>query len=170
MANTIISVPMPGVSDGQGGSAAAGQCRVVSTNHTGLTVSNLERTLAYFCKALGFEVTSVAPRDPAAIQAITGVAGAEVMIAYVRGIGHSFELIEYTAPVDCSSVFPRPCDTGFAHLAFDVEGIDELIDRLSQYGVLPIASPLVVGGGPNIGKKAVYLRDWDGITIELIGH
>lgn len=92
------------------------------------------------------------------------------MIAYVRGIGHSFELIEYTGPADRGAVFPRPCDTGFAHLAFDVEGVDELIARLSHFGVLPVAAPLLVSGGPNKGKKAVYLRDWDGITIELIGY
>lgn len=63
---------------------------VLSTNHTSFTVSSLDRTVALFRDALGFEVTSKAPRDPAAIERITGVEGCEVMIAYVRGPGHGF--------------------------------------------------------------------------------
>jgi catechol 2,3-dioxygenase-like lactoylglutathione lyase family enzyme len=59
--------------------------KVLATNHTSFTVSDLDRTLAFFRDGLGFEVTSKAPRDPALIQAITGVEGAELQIAYVRG-------------------------------------------------------------------------------------
>ena len=91
--------------------------KVLSTNHTSFTVSNLDRTIAFFRDALGFEVTSKAPRDPDAIERITGVEGSEVMIAYVRGPGHSIELIEYLAPADRGKVESRPCDTGFAHVA-----------------------------------------------------
>ncbi|HAG46082.1 MAG TPA: bleomycin resistance protein, partial [Gammaproteobacteria bacterium] len=59
--------------------------KVIATNHTSFTVSDLDRSLAFFRDALGFEVTSKGPRNPSLIQAITGVEGAEVLIAYVRG-------------------------------------------------------------------------------------
>ncbi|MCB1810876.1 MAG: VOC family protein, partial [Candidatus Competibacteraceae bacterium] len=98
--------------------------RITSTNHTSFTVSDLDRILAFFRDGLGFEVTSKAPRDPQLIERITGVNNAQVMIAYVRAPGHSLELIEYTAPADRSAVRPRPCDTGFAHIAFNVENLD----------------------------------------------
>ena len=91
--------------------------KVLATNHTSFTVSDLDRSLAFFRDGLGFEVTSRAPRDPALIQAITGVEGAELSIAYVRGPGHSLELIQYDGPADKGKVTSRPCDTGFAHLA-----------------------------------------------------
>ena len=61
--------------------------KILSTNHTSFTVSDLEWSLSFFRDILGFEVTSKAPRDPRAIQHITGVKDAEVMIAYVRGPG-----------------------------------------------------------------------------------
>ena len=67
--------------------------KVIATNHTSFTVSDIDRSLAFFRDALGFEVTSKGPRSPSLIQAITGVEGAEVLIAYVRGPGHSIELL-----------------------------------------------------------------------------
>jgi catechol 2,3-dioxygenase-like lactoylglutathione lyase family enzyme len=49
--------------------------RVLGTNHTGFTVSNLDRTLGFFRDCLGFELISKAPRDPALVSRITGVEG-----------------------------------------------------------------------------------------------
>jgi catechol 2,3-dioxygenase-like lactoylglutathione lyase family enzyme len=142
---------------------------ILSTNHTSFTVSNLERTLAFFRDGLGFQVTSKAPRDPKTIEHIVGVRGADVEIAYVRGPGHSIELIEYKAPRDKAKVESRPCDTGFAHIAFDVRNIEAAVAAAAPYGVTPIAPPLLLTqGGPNAGSKVVYLRDPDGITIEFI--
>ncbi|MBT3770741.1 MAG: bleomycin resistance protein, partial [Acidiferrobacteraceae bacterium] len=118
--------------------------------------------------ALGFEVTSKAPRDPKKVSEITGIEGAQVMIAYVRGAGHSIELIEYLGPSDRTSVRPRPCDVGFAHLAYDVDDIDAAIDRSAEHGVFPIGLVTVIDQGPNRGGRVAYLRDSDGITIEFI--
>jgi len=142
--------------------------QILATNHTSFTVSDLDRTVAYFRDALGFEVTSKAPRDPKKVAEITGIEGAQVMIAYVRGAGHSIELIEYLGPSDRTSVRPRPCDVGFAHLAYDVDDIDAAIDRSAEHGVFPIGLVTVIDQGPNRGGKVAYLRDSDGITIEFI--
>ncbi len=62
--------------------------KVLRTNHTSFTVSSLDRTLGFFRDALGFEVTSRAPRSRRLIESVTGVKGADVVIAYVRGPGH----------------------------------------------------------------------------------
>ncbi len=142
--------------------------RVTGTNHTSFTVSNLDRTLAFFRDCLGFEVTSKAPRSPELVSRITGVPGAEVMIAFVRGPGHTVELIEYRAPVERGRVFPRPCDTGFAHVAFNVDDVDAAVAAAAGFGVTPIAPPVAIDQGPNRGRKVVYVRDPDGITIEFI--
>ena len=62
----------------------------------------------------------------------------------------------------------RPCDTGFAHVAFDVDDIDSVVTAVSAAGVEPLSEPVVVNAGPNSGGKAVYTRDPDGVTIEFI--
>ena len=142
--------------------------KVIATNHTSFTVSDIDRSLAFFRDALGFEVTSKGPRSPSLIQAITGVEGAEVLIAYVRGPGHSIELIEYIEPETRSSVRPRPCDTGFSHIAYDVDNIDAAIKAARDHSVEPIGPVVAIDQGPNRGSRVAYLRDPDGITIEFI--
>ncbi len=141
---------------------------IVSTNHTSFTVSSLTRSIAFFEQVLGFAATPPSPRSKPVIQSITGVQDADVLIAYLRGPDHSIELIEYVGPSDRSSVMPRPCDVGFAHIAFDVTGIESLVESAAAFDVLPIGEITTVDQGPNKGGKAVYLRDPDGITVELI--
>ena len=141
---------------------------VISTNHTSFTVSDLDRSIAFFRDVLGFSATPKLPRSKSVIQSITGVRESDVMIAYLQGPGHTLELIEYLAPSDRTEVRPRPCDVGFAHIAFDVEDIDEIVTLASEHNVFPVGQITTVDQGPNQGGKAVYLRDSDGITVELI--
>lgn len=142
---------------------------ITATNHTSFTVLDLDRAIALFCEGLDFELTSRAGRDPASIQTITGVEGAEVEIAYLRRPDHTVELIAYSAPADRRVVEARPCDAGFAHIAFDVRDIEGLIAHLARYGAEPIAPPYTNKfGGPNAGVRVSYLRTPDKITIELI--
>ncbi len=142
--------------------------KVLGTNHTSFTVSDLDRSLAFFRDVLGFAITSKGPRDPKVIERITGVDGARVIVAYVQAPGHRIELVHYLGPADRESVRPRPCDVGFAHLAFDVDNVGAAIAAAEAHEVRPINPPYVTDAGPNAGSSVVYLRDPDGITIELI--
>ena len=144
--------------------------KILRTNHTSFTVSDIDRTIAFFRDALGCSVVSPkAPRDQETIQQITGISGADVMIAYLMAPGgHHIELIEYLAPKDRGSVRPRPCDTGSAHLAFDVDDIEAAIAAAKDHDVQPIGPIVTNNKGPNAGCKVVYLHDPDGITIEFL--
>ena len=142
--------------------------QVLRTNHTSFNVSNLDRTCDFFVNALGFEVVSRAPRDPALIRQITGVADADIEVAYIQSPGHRLELIQYLAPAVRKRIESQPCDTGFAHLAFDVTDVDAAIAASQVYGFRPINSPAPIDKGPNAGSRVVYIRDPDGITIEYI--
>jgi glyoxylase I family protein len=142
---------------------------LLSTNHTSFTVRSLDETLPFFTDVLGFEVTSRDTRDPEVIEAITGVRGAQVEIAYLRVHDHTLEMIEYKAPANRAEHVLRPCDVGFAHIAFDVSDIAPVMDRAAGLGIYPISPPVVnARGGPNQGALVVYLRMADGVTIELI--
>jgi len=89
-------------------------------------------------------------------------------IAFLRGPGCTVELIEYKAPASRGRVEARPCDTGFAHMAFDVDDVDAAIAAAKKHRVEPIAPPVPINDGPNKGRRVVYLRDPDGVTIEFI--
>ena len=142
---------------------------ITGTNHTSFTVAKLDTAIPMFCEGLDFVLTSRAGRDRHSIQTITGVIGADVEIAYLRRPDHTVELIEYLAPADRDITINRPCDRGFAHLAFDVTDIDAMIEHLAHFGAKPIAPPFVnKSGGPNAGVRVSYLRSSCGITLELI--
>ena len=72
------------------------------------------------------------------------------------------------APDDRRQVEAKLCDTGFAHLAFDVADADAAIAASQVSGFRPINPPAPIDKGPNTGSRIVYLRDPDGVTIEYI--
>ena len=144
------------------------EVKVLGTNHTSFTVSNLNRSIAFFIEVLGFRVTSHEPRDPAMIQAMTGIEGADIDVAYLQMPGHALELIEYKGPADRGRVECRVCDVGAAHIAFDVEDVQAVIDLAAQHGAQLMGNVLDVTGGPNKGARAAYIRDPDGVTMEFL--
>ena len=150
------------------GRSEMGQFNILGTNHTSFTVSDLDRSVAFYVDVLGFQLLDRSPRDPLFTEKVVGVPGAEIEVAYVQAPGHRLELIQYVAPNDRGKVVSRPCDTGFAHIAFDVDDMDLVVDAVSRVGVEPLSDPVVVNDGPNAGGKAVYTRDPDGVTIEFV--
>lgn len=143
--------------------------KVLATNHTSFTVSDLDRSVAFFRDVLGFEVTSKAPRNPDVVSRVTGIPGTRMMIAYVRGAGHSLELIQYLGPEEGRGrVRALPCDVGFAHVAYDVDDIEAAIAASAEHEVRLVGEVAVIDQGPNTGGKVAYLQDRDGVTIEYI--
>ena len=142
--------------------------QVLSFNHTAFTVSDLDAVIPFFCDLLGFELTSRAPRDGRLIGRMTALHGVDIEIAYVNGPGHRIELIQYKAPADRSVVVPRMCDSGAAHVALNVTGIEELVAASPVYGFSAVGEIIEIDAGPNKGSKVVYLRGPDGITVEYI--
>src|SRR5260221_12631416 len=93
--------------------------RIVSPDHTGTTVSNLERSLAFWRDILGFELSHTAHQTGEMAKEITGVAGAELKLAVLKAPnGHKIELLEYLAPSDRKGQGSlRPRDVGLVHVA-----------------------------------------------------
>ena len=142
--------------------------KVYRTNHTSFTVSSLDDSIGFFCGALRFKLLSRAPRDPEVVQQISGIKGADIEVAFLQGPRHRIELIQYHGPNDHSHVKARPCDVGFAHVAYDVDNVDSAVNASQAYSFFPIGDPVPIDKGPNAGNRVVYLRNSDGITVEFI--
>ncbi len=142
---------------------------VLSADHTGITVSNLERSLAFWRDVLGFEFSHTAHQKGELAQEITGVKGAELKLAVLKTPGgHKIELLEYLAPADHKRASLRPCDVGFVHVALLVEDLDAVLRQIVASGWKAAGKPQTLTKGPNAGKRVVYVRDPDGTTIELM--
>jgi catechol 2,3-dioxygenase-like lactoylglutathione lyase family enzyme len=139
---------------------------ILSTNHVGFTVTDIGATTAMFADLFGYERVSLGGRNPQGVARLTGVADADIIVAHLRHpdlIG--IELIEYRKPDAKGRIEGRPCDRGYTHLTFDVRDLDILVQAASRYGLVPVGEAV---GNPLKGARVVYLRDQDGINIELI--
>jgi len=138
-------------------------------HHTCYTVSDLDRSVAFYRDVLGCEVMAEQEKEGGYLAAIVGYPDAHVRMAHLRvpGAEHVIELFEYLAPVGTrADVEPR--NVGASHLCFLVEDLPALYEQLREQGVDSFVSPPVeVDTGVNKGGYALYLRDPDGISVEL---
>ena len=143
---------------------------VLSVWHTSWTVSDLERSIAFYCDLLGFELLRRRVRTGIFIETVVGFPGAELHIAALRipqasapPSQHHLELIQYVSPKG-SKLELNTNNIGAAHLALEVKSIHDDYRRLSAAGVRFVSPPVEIPGG----GYACYMRDPDGFTIELV--
>lgn len=145
-----------------------GDFRVEKTSHTGVTVSDIDRSMAFYRDVLGFKVTDKNRYSGPFFENVTGVPDVEMDIAYVEVPGHQIELLCYVNPKGKRSDL-RPCDPGFLHLAFQVENIDAVVEAVQKAGFEPTASKAPTKpDGEGEGWRAVYTRDPDGVVLEFM--
>src|SRR6266480_7819344 len=134
--------------------------RILAADHTGITVSNLERSLAFWRDVLGFEPSHTAHQTGEMASEITGVAGAEIKLAVVKAPGgHKIELLQYLAPPDRKHVDLRPCDVGSVHVALLVDDLNAVLNTIAASGWKAAGKAQTLKSGPNAGKRVVYVCD-----------
>ncbi|MQA24472.1 MAG: hypothetical protein GEU94_03165 [Micromonosporaceae bacterium] len=141
---------------------------VQGIHHTGLTVSDLDRSVSFYRDLLGCAEVMRQEKKGGYLTAIVGYPDAHVRMAHLRAPtgGHIIELFQYLAPPQLSAEL-EPRRLGNAHLCFLVDDLDAVHTRLVQAHVDLFSPPVEVDTGANAGGKALYLRDPDGITLEL---
>ena len=141
---------------------------ILASHHTGITVRDMDASLAFWRNVMGFPLLYRATRVGRFAAEVTGVPLAEIDIAVLQAPGHKIELLHYRAPADRAHLRPRPCDLGSLHLAFDVDDLDAAVAAVSAHDWVMAGEPQVVEGGSRAGTRLVYLSDPDGTTIELM--
>lgn len=140
---------------------------VVSVAHTGITVSDMDRALAFFGIVLAGRVTEPVLHTDPLFERVTGVAGAQILIAYVELPGHTLELLEYVRPEDRRTSDLRPCDPGHLHLSLRVDGIADLVHRMAEAGFRPVG-PIQHAREGDTEFDVIYTYGFDGLVIELM--
>jgi catechol 2,3-dioxygenase-like lactoylglutathione lyase family enzyme len=137
-------------------------------HHTGYTVSDLDRSVAFYRDLLGCEVIATQEKQGGYLAAIVGYPDAHVRMAHLRapGGGHVLELFQYLAPRG-ARIEAEPRNVGVSHLCFLTDDLPGLYERLRDAGVDVVSPPVAVDTGINTGGYGLYLRDPDGILVEL---
>lgn len=147
---------------------------VVSVWHVGFTVSNLERSIPFYRDGLGLKVRHSQVQENLYTSNLVGYGDVRLSMAQFElengaspTSGHVLELTQYERPLG-EPVGPGTNRPGIGHLAVEVDDIDQVCDRLVQLGGTPLSPIQEITEGINRGGRAVYVRDLDGIAIELV--
>jgi catechol 2,3-dioxygenase-like lactoylglutathione lyase family enzyme len=172
----LLLLPGPGLHTPCAGATAAGARHaspiVTGVESVGMTVSEMDRSIAFFTGVLDFEKVSdveVAGEDHERLQ---GVFGARLRVVRLRLGREILDLTEYLAPrgrpipVDAKSN-----DRSFQHVAIIVSDMDRAYARLRQHRVAHASSgpqTLPAWNRAAGGIRAFYFRDPDGHNLEVL--
>ena len=143
--------------------------QLTGISHTSFTVSDMDRSLAFYRDLLGMVQTLEIERQGEYIEQVVGFPGASLRIAGLKlqsGSDHLLELIEYRMPRG-QRIDLRTCNPGSPHLCFATDDIQAAYEELRSKGVQFKSPPVRIPSGPSAGGFDAYFLDPDGITLEL---
>jgi catechol 2,3-dioxygenase-like lactoylglutathione lyase family enzyme len=119
-------------------------------HHTSFTVSDMERSVAFYRDVLGMEVVWDSVQAGMEFKGetadnLTNCPGTELHICFLGINGRLIELVQYTPPGKALAD-NKASDTGSAHVCFQTEDIEELHKKLSAHKVRLHCAPQNLGG------------------------
>jgi catechol 2,3-dioxygenase-like lactoylglutathione lyase family enzyme len=140
----------------------------VRFGHVGLSVSDLDRSVAFYTAVFGFEPGMRVRRTAPWIGEIVGEP-ADLEFAHLHlPSGLHLELIQYRMPEPLSPSDGLTWRPGHQHFCLTVSEIDSWVERALAAGARVVSGePVTIPEGKNAGSRCVYLRGPDEETIEL---
>jgi len=139
-------------------------------HHIGLTVSDIERSIAFYRDTLGLELVGRRPSVTAGyVSQQTGYDGVELNVASFRVNADSRQSIEMVQYMNHTGEVGDPATNraGNSHLCLLVDDLRASVQDLKSRGVQFKSDPVLITAGPNQGGLVIYLLDPDGYTLEL---
>ncbi len=140
---------------------------ITGIHHFALTVSDMDRSLAFYQGLFGMDVLSDREVERDYVEQITAVPEAHLRIVHLVGYGKQLELLEYLHPRGADRARALP-DAGSAHVCFVSDDLDEDVGRLRDAGVTFRSMPVTTTNGPNRGGRGIYVEDPDGNAVEVV--
>jgi len=144
---------------------------VVGILHGGITVSDMDASLAFYRDGLGLPLQVDAIRDTPYLHETLALPFSEiryVLLTIPGAPGSYVELLEYRG-IERLPAAARPCDPGSGHLCLEVRDAVAAHARMTALGYRARSAGTVdVDSGINAGGKIVYLADPDGFWVELL--
>jgi glyoxylase I family protein len=138
-------------------------------NHIAVTVSDTERSLAFYCGLLGLEQVEQHPLEGDKIEKALGLAGARAKSTRLAAPGTPsilIDLMEFERPAVGKSLAPSGA-VGSTHFCLAVDGLAEAYDSLKAQGVEFVSEPVefaLTEGSVTV----VFTHDPDGNVVELV--
>jgi lactoylglutathione lyase len=140
----------------------------LSFSHLGICVSDLERSLRFYCDGLGFEQVAAHQigQEFAALMEVEDVALESRML---RRDGVTIELLAYTHPGSVGDGQRRPMNRlGLTHLSLRVDDVDGVAATIEGLGGTVVQGTRTTMDMPGLHLDFLYCTDPDGVRIELM--
>ena len=132
--------------------------------HVGLTVKNLERSLAFYRDVVGMKEGERLEVKSKAFDTLTNNPGAQLKVAHLTAGPFMLQLIEYAA-AGGTTLDLHHNNVGSPHMSFYVPDIEAKYREVQQRGEVKITSGLVQIA-PTM--RSFYTEDPDGVPVEFL--
>jgi catechol 2,3-dioxygenase-like lactoylglutathione lyase family enzyme len=153
--------------------AAEPPVRVYSVASVGFTVSDMDRSVAFYRDVLTFKPVSDVEVDGPEYDHLYGLFGVRARIVRMRLGEQQIDLTQFLAPPDARPI-PVPSyshDLWFQHVAIVVRDMDSAWAQLRKHHVKQISprpQTIPVSNLAGAGIRAIKFRDPDGHNLELL--
>jgi catechol 2,3-dioxygenase-like lactoylglutathione lyase family enzyme len=136
-------------------------------SHFGICVTDLERSLRFYCDGLGFKAAErydlQGTPETGLDRSLEVQAPVDLVSQFIRHGDMAVELLYYRSPQPFGSASASRGQIGITHLSFYVDDVDGAAARLVAHG-----GTLLAGTRANPGVDLVFVADPDGVRVELM--
>jgi catechol 2,3-dioxygenase-like lactoylglutathione lyase family enzyme len=139
---------------------------MLNVRHTGIVVSDAERSIDFYTNLLGFKIKKDMMESGDYIDNFSALKGVRVRtIKMALKNGDMVELLWYETHPEQPDMSRSITRIGCSHFAMTVENLDETYERLVDAGVQFNSPPQL---SPDGFAKVTFCKDPDGSLVELV--
>jgi catechol 2,3-dioxygenase-like lactoylglutathione lyase family enzyme len=139
-----------------------------AVHHFGISVSDMDRAIAFWGQLLGTSARDRRVVDAPFIGQLLGYPQLRIEIAWIDlPGGGALELVQHFDRAE-QAYEPGTAHAGAAHVCLAVDDLDRALAHALSHGARQVSQAMVeIPGGVNKGARHVYVLDPDGVNIEL---
>ncbi len=139
---------------------------ITGVHHIGLAVRDIDVSFEWYSRMFGVTPGAVNHGAGHDLARSVQVDNAELKFAMIDLGSTRLEFLQYLEPIG-ADFDRRNCDVGSAHLCLEVDDMDAAYTELVGKGAVFNGPPVTITEGELAGSIWAYLRDPDGIQLEI---
>ena len=138
---------------------------IKNIRHTGLVISDIDKSLQFYEKLLGFKVIKMQKEEGHYINELLDLPNASVTTIKMTVPEDQMLELLYFHDLDCEDRKKRINDIGLTHISLTVSDVAQAYSKLTEKGIKFLSSPQE---SPDGYAKVAFCIDPDGVFIELV--
>ena len=138
----------------------------LNIRHTGIVVTDLEKSKKFYCDLLGFKVKKEMDESGDFINNFSALENVLVTTCKMTiDNGDMIELLYYKSHPETADMSRKITQIGCSHIALTVDNLDTVYSQLLENGVIFNSPPQY---SPDGKAKVTFCKDPDGSLVEIV--